>query len=54
MLAASGLIAGCDNETAVRPASGPALFAEDCGGCHSLLGQETPRRQGGDRQARAV
>jgi mono/diheme cytochrome c family protein len=29
-------------------ASGRALFAQDCSGCHSLSGHEDPRRQGGD------
>jgi mono/diheme cytochrome c family protein len=24
------------------------LFTQDCGGCHSLSGRQSPRRQGGD------
>jgi mono/diheme cytochrome c family protein len=31
-----------------RSASGKALFAEDCSACHSLIGSESLRRQGGD------
>jgi mono/diheme cytochrome c family protein len=31
-----------------RRASGKTLFAEDCSECHSLLGNESLRRQGGD------
>ena len=33
---------------AARPASGPALFAQACGACHSLVGRQTPALQGGD------
>ena len=39
---------GCASAGRPRPASGKALFAEDCSACHSLIGNESLRRQGGD------
>ena len=40
--------AGCGSSGGSRPAGGAALFAEDCGVCHSLTGRQSPSRQGGD------
>jgi len=39
---------GCGSASGPRPASGRTLFAEDCSACHSLIGDESLRRQGGD------
>jgi mono/diheme cytochrome c family protein len=39
---------GCGSTSGPRPASGRALFAEDCSACHSLIGNESLHRQGGD------
>jgi mono/diheme cytochrome c family protein len=47
-LAVSVALIGCGNASRARPASGKALFAEDCSACHSLIGNESLRRQGGD------
>jgi len=44
---AAGAIAGCGG-SAAQPRSGAALFAQDCGKCHSLIGNESLHRQGGD------
>jgi mono/diheme cytochrome c family protein len=43
--ALSGLLAGCGG-THAEP--GAALFAHNCSMCHSLIGNESLRRQGGD------
>ena len=45
---ASGAALRPASGAALRPASGAALFTERCGACHSLVGRESPRRQGGD------
>jgi mono/diheme cytochrome c family protein len=45
-LAVAIAVGGC-GETGARP-SGKALFALDCGVCHSLTGLQSARRQGGD------
>jgi mono/diheme cytochrome c family protein len=47
-LAASVALLGCGSTSEPRSASGKALFAEDCSACHSLIGNESLRRQGGD------
>ena len=39
---------GCGGSHGVDRASGKALFAEDCSGCHSLVGNDALKRQGGD------
>lgn len=39
---------GCAGAGSPRPVSGKALFAQDCSACHSLIGNESLRRQGGD------
>jgi len=42
------MLAGCGGASRARPATPAALFAQACGSCHSLVGRESPRRQGGD------
>jgi mono/diheme cytochrome c family protein len=42
------LMMGCGSASRPRAASGRTLFAEDCSACHSLIGNESLRRQGGD------
>jgi mono/diheme cytochrome c family protein len=42
------VLLGCGGTSRPRPASGKALFAEDCSACHSLIGNESLHRQGGD------
>lgn len=46
-VAASVALLGCGGASR-PPASGRALFAEDCSACHSLIGNESLHRQGGD------
>lgn len=45
-LASCGLLAGCGGAKHVEP--GATLFAHNCSLCHSLIGNESLRRQGGD------
>ena len=47
-LAIAAAAAGCGSGGGSQHANGTALFAEDCGTCHSLTGRQSPRRQGGD------
>ena len=47
-VAASVALIGCGSVSRPRSASGKALFAADCSACHSLIGSESLRRQGGD------
>jgi mono/diheme cytochrome c family protein len=47
-LGASVALMGCGSAGAPRAQDGKALFAEDCSACHSLIGNESLRRQGGD------
>ena len=47
-LAIAAVAAGCGSGGGSQHAGGAALFADDCGMCHSLTGQQSPRRQGGD------
>jgi mono/diheme cytochrome c family protein len=47
-LAIAAVAAGCGSGGGSQHAGGAALFAADCGMCHSLNGQQSPRRQGGD------
>jgi mono/diheme cytochrome c family protein len=42
------MASGCGSGGGSPRADAPALFAEDCGMCHSLTGRQLPRRQGGD------
>lgn len=49
LLAICALLAGCGGTgNAQRPRTGATLFAEACGACHSLVGRNSPRLQGGD------
>lgn len=41
-------LSSCGGTSHPSPASGKILFAEDCSACHSLIGNESLRRQGGD------
>jgi mono/diheme cytochrome c family protein len=43
-------ISGCGAERShpPSPARGPEVFARNCGGCHTLIGNESRHRQGGD------
>jgi mono/diheme cytochrome c family protein len=48
-LCASIALAACSGGRSSRqPTTGAAVFAQDCSGCHSLVGNESLRRQGGD------
>ena len=49
LVAATGLAtAACGSSgTSARP-DGQKLFAQACGGCHTLSGHDSPRHQGGD------
>ena len=47
-VAVAAAAAGCGSRGGLSHAAGPALFAEDCGVCHSLNGHQSPHRQGGD------
>jgi mono/diheme cytochrome c family protein len=40
--------AGCGHAASPPTPSGAALFAEDCQACHSLIGNESLHKQGGD------
>ncbi len=40
------MLAGCGGAKQAQP--GAALFAHNCSLCHSLIGNESLRRQGGD------
>ncbi len=44
--ASSALLAGCGGATHAQ--TGQTLFAHNCSLCHSLIGNESLRRQGGD------
>jgi mono/diheme cytochrome c family protein len=49
---------GCGGSLARQTQSGRAVFSRECGACHSLLGPQSPRQQGGDlrglRMPRAI
>ena len=47
-LAIAAIAAGCGSGGGPPRATARALFAEDCGACHSLTGTASPRQQGGD------
>jgi hypothetical protein len=50
-LAVAGALAGCGGASGTRPArpEGAApLFRQDCGTCHSLIGNESLHKPGGD------
>jgi mono/diheme cytochrome c family protein len=40
-------VAGCGGSHVRRTESGQAVFSHECGTCHSLLGRQSPRQQGG-------
>jgi mono/diheme cytochrome c family protein len=48
LLAIALVASGCGSTRGSPRADAPALFAEDCGMCHSLTGRQSPPRQGGD------
>lgn len=41
-------LAGCGGSPQASAPTGRQLFAQDCSACHSLIGNESLRRQGGD------
>jgi mono/diheme cytochrome c family protein len=41
-------VAGCASSSSDRAPSGAVVFAQTCRVCHSLVGSESGRRQGGD------
>ena len=47
LVALSATLAGCGGQSSPAP-SGAAVFAHNCSGCHSLIGNESLHRQGGD------
>jgi mono/diheme cytochrome c family protein len=48
IVAITGVISGCGGAGAPPSPSGAALFRQDCTSCHSLIGNESLHRQGGD------
>lgn len=40
--------AGCASSSSPRPPSGAVVFAQSCHVCHSLVGNESEEKQGGD------
>jgi len=46
--AVAAVVAGCAGSSAQRQLGGAALFSQDCSECHSLIGNESLHRQGGD------
>ncbi len=46
--AAASILAGCGGSSARQPLAGATLFARACSQCHSLIGNESLHRQGGD------
>jgi mono/diheme cytochrome c family protein len=47
LLATSVALAGCGDRHS-RPQTGETVFAGNCSACHSLVGNESRHRQGGD------
>jgi mono/diheme cytochrome c family protein len=41
-------VAGCASSSSERAHSGAVVFAQTCQACHSLVGSESQRKQGGD------
>jgi mono/diheme cytochrome c family protein len=41
-------VVGCGGSAAQRTPSGRAVFNRECSACHSLVGRQSPRQQGGD------
>lgn len=52
----AGVIAlgGCGGSLAQRMAIGREVFSRECGFCHSLVGRQSPRQQGGDLRSLRV
>ena len=48
LLATSVAVAGCGGGSGPSEALGAAVFARNCSACHSLIGNESLHRQGGD------
>jgi mono/diheme cytochrome c family protein len=48
VLALAGALAGCGGTSATGSPDGAKVFAKSCAGCHSLIGNESRHRQGGD------
>ena len=48
VLAIASMLGGCGAGAGSQTASGRVLFAHNCTVCHSLIGNESLRRQGGD------
>ena len=44
----AAMLASCGGSGARQPGGGAALFRQDCSECHSLIGNESLHRQGGD------
>lgn len=47
-LAAAGGLIACGSGAPSRPVSGATVFAQECSVCHSLIGNESLHRPGGD------
>lgn len=47
-VAIAGTVTACGGTAPPHPASGAAVFGRDCSYCHSLIGNESQHRQGGD------
>jgi mono/diheme cytochrome c family protein len=48
LLALTGAVAACGSARRAADASGAHVFARDCAMCHSVIGNESLHRQGGD------
>jgi mono/diheme cytochrome c family protein len=47
-VALAAALAGCGGASAKRPEGAATLFRQDCGACHSLAGNESLHKPGGD------
>jgi mono/diheme cytochrome c family protein len=47
-LGIAGTVTACGGAASPQPVSGAAVFVRDCTYCHSLIGNESLHRQGGD------
>ena len=48
LVAACAVAGGCGRPGQPTAANGAAVFGKDCGSCHSLIGNESRHKQGGD------
>lgn len=48
LVAACAVAGGCGRSARPTAENGAAVFAKDCGSCHSLVGNESRHKQGGD------